>query len=582
MARQRGNSLLFAASVFTIFAIGCARSPFEARLRTSAPTSAQDTGIVVKLNASNSEAQLSDILETNESAQYRVINKKLGLVEIFNVSEAEIHNAVDSVETTPNVFVKNLIPRAHTNAVDIETCTKSSRPPVAVIEPQTHATKVKNGLIDMKDGAVLFSGAKSKKTNPDAKTVELLWVIYAPPGSNLDGLQYEGDSFVLKPDMPGAYSVNLVAQDDLSACNLDSLDVGVTLNEPYLGTSTPRPFDTTKDSTMFHHLGEIRATAAWTLAKGEGVKIAVLDTGVNYNHPDLRANILTNSKEVAGNGIDDDNNGQVDDTVGWDFFANDNMPLDDNMHGTHVAGLAASAVTGIAPKAKILPVKVMGPLGSGDFASIVGGIYYAADRGVDFINMSLGVDGFALSQEERASISKLFKDAADYARKSGTVLVSAAGNGDQLTGVGFDIDKSPVYPASVAAPNMVAVSAVDSYGTLTSYSNFGVNTVAVAAPGGTSKKPLAGAYYVHTKRAYVGLAGTSMATPVAVGALALIKSSVAGMKSEQAVRLLSATGTLKAQLNGKVKSGAEIDVMSAVQKAKTPSLMDMILAFAGL
>ncbi len=121
----------------------------------------------------------------------------------------------------------------------------------------------------------------------------------------------------------------------------------------------------------------------------------MVDTGVDYTHPDLDGNIWTNSREIAGNGVDDDGNGYVDDVHGWDFVGNDNAPLDADGHGTHVSGTIAAenngvGITGVAYNAKIMPVRVLDENGSGTNAAIAAGIRYAADNGARVINLSLG------------------------------------------------------------------------------------------------------------------------------------------------------------------------------------------------
>ncbi|HYW20212.1 MAG TPA: S8 family serine peptidase, partial [Nodularia sp. (in: cyanobacteria)] len=168
----------------------------------------------------------------------------------------------------------------------------------------------------------------------------------------------------------------------------------------------------------------VKAPAAWAQGyTGRGIVIAILDTGVDYNHADLKDNIWTNPGETPGNGIDDDGNGYIDDAQGWSFGDNSNNTIDVNGHGTHVAGTIAGAnngfgVTGIAYDAKIMPVKVLNDKGSGSSDSVADGIYYAVNNGADVINLSLG-GNFPNSTLEAA---------IEYASNKGTVVVMAAGN----------------------------------------------------------------------------------------------------------------------------------------------------------
>ena len=183
-----------------------------------------------------------------------------------------------------------------------------------------------------------------------------------------------------------------------------------------------------------------RAIRAWSLSRGAGVTVAVLDTGVDLAHVDLDGNIFMNFDELMNgvNGVDDDNNGFVDDFNGWDFYDNDNdpspstLPLNDGAHGTHVAGIVAAernetGTAGIAPESNILPVKVLNPLGS--VQDLIAGINYAVAMGVKIINMSLAALRSVIGWE----LEQLLQAAIDAAYQAGVVLVAAAGNvGEQL------------------------------------------------------------------------------------------------------------------------------------------------------
>ena len=167
------------------------------------------------------------------------------------------------------------------------------------------------------------------------------------------------------------------------------------------------------------NLNAINAPESWAAGyTGQGVIVAVVDTGVDINHPDLMSQIWVNAGEIAGNGIDDDGNGYVDDVHGWDFASNDNNPDDGNGHGTHVAGTIAAddngiGATGVAPDATIMPVRVLGNNGSGSASSVAAGIRYAVNMGADIINLSLG-----------GSYSSLILSAIEYA-----VCAQRAGRG---------------------------------------------------------------------------------------------------------------------------------------------------------
>lgn len=254
---------------------------------------------------------------------------------------------------------------------------------------------------------------------------------------------------------------------------------------------------------------KMSAPAAWDIATGSSsITVAVIDTGVDYNHPDLAANIWTNPGEIPNNGIDDDGNGYIDDVRGWDFANRDNNPMDDNGHGTHCAGTIGAignngiGVTGINWNVKIMPLKFMSANGTGFTSDAVAALNYAVNMGARISNNSWGGGGgTALS----LAISR--------ARDRGHIFVAAAGNNNT------NIDSSPYYPASFSMlyDNVVTVAASDSSDRRASFSNFGFNTVALAAPGVSILSTTPGNQYAY-------YSGTSMAAPHVAGALALFWS----------------------------------------------------------
>ena len=219
---------------------------------------------------------------------------------------------------------------------------------------------------------------------------------------------------------------------------------------------------------------DMNAPEAWDITTGSGtLVIAVIDTGVAYNHPDLAANIWANPGDPTEDGVDNDGNGYIDDTVGWDFVDNDNDPMDSNDHGTHVAGTIAgrgnnaTGITGVCWNAKIMPLRTLNGVGVGDSASFIAAVDYAWRNGAKIMNASLG--GGSYSQAEYDAISR--------ANAAGVLLVAAAGN--EAT----NNDSSPSYPASYNLPNIISVAATDQNDGLASFSNYGASSVHVAAPG---------------------------------------------------------------------------------------------------
>ncbi|UNC93474.1 S8 family serine peptidase [Candidatus Contubernalis alkaliaceticus] len=215
---------------------------------------------------------------------------------------------------------------------------------------------------------------------------------------------------------------------------------------------------------------DIDAPEAWEIITGsEEVIIAVIDTGVDYNHPDLINNIWRNPNEVL-DGTDTDGNGYVDDIVGWDFYSNDNDPMDEHSHGTHVSGTIAAegnnelGITGVMWNAKIMPLRFLSPTGSGTTENAVEAILYANANGAHIINNSWGGGEF----------SQALKDAICA---STAVVVCSAGNDVSNNDIIFN------YPTSYNCPNIISVAATDNQDGLASFSNYGSNTVHVGAPG---------------------------------------------------------------------------------------------------
>jgi len=267
----------------------------------------------------------------------------------------------------------------------------------------------------------------------------------------------------------------------------------------------------------------IKAPTAWNNGyTGQETIVAVLDTGVDYNHQDLKNNIWSNTKELAGNGIDDDGNGYIDDVHGWNFVDNNKNVLDNNGHGTHVSGIIAAenngiGVTGIAYNSKIMPVKVLDANGSGSYTNIAKGIYYAVDNGANVINLSLGGN----------SSNDTLKSAIEYASSKNVIVVMAAGNnGDSL----------PSYPARYAYNSGIAVGAVDKNNNLADFSNrSGSQEITyVTAPG-------VDVYSTIPNDQYATYNGTSMAAPHIAGVVALMLSANHNLTESQILQIITST-----------------------------------------
>jgi subtilisin family serine protease len=285
------------------------------------------------------------------------------------------------------------------------------------------------------------------------------------------------------------------------------------------------------------NLDMMNVPEAWSQGHtGEGVVVAVLDTGVDYHHPDLRHNLWANSDEVPDNGIDDDFNGFIDDVRGWNFVdGGGNDPLDWDSHGTHVAGAIAASnnsfgMTGIAYNAKIMPVKVIG--GNDDAsltqfdANLAAGIRYAVDNGANVLNLSVGnyPDDPPLPQTEAA---------LQYARQAGAIAVMASGNEKR------DGATEPIEPASYSRRNLgIAVGSINSGRIVSDFSNPAGNRTMdfFVAPGVNIESTVLGGRYESN-----GWTGTSMATAQVSGVVTLILSANPNLTPDQVEEILVST-----------------------------------------
>jgi len=297
---------------------------------------------------------------------------------------------------------------------------------------------------------------------------------------------------------------------------------------------------------------DIDAPEAWDQFTGStSVIVGVIDTGVDYNHPDLAANIWTNPGEIAGNGIDDDNNGYIDDIHGWDFVNGDNDPMDDNGHGSHCSGTIGGVgdnglgVAGVNWHVKIMALKFLSAGGSGSSADAISCVEYATMMGVDLTSNSWGGGGFSTPLEV----------AIQDAYAAGVLFVAAAGNSDN------DNDLNPSYPASYTTGNIIAVGATDHNDNRvvpgTWGSNFGLTSVDIGAPGLDIYSTVPGGGYSFKS-------GTSMAAPHVSGVVALIRGQFPNISVDAAKILLFNSADPLPQLAGLWVTGARVNAAKAM------------------
>jgi subtilisin family serine protease len=292
---------------------------------------------------------------------------------------------------------------------------------------------------------------------------------------------------------------------------------------------------------------DIDATQAWDYTQGSGdVTVAVVDSGVAYDHPDLGPNLWLNQAETPeGSGVDDDGNGYVDDSVGWDWVEDDGIPTDPHGHGTHVAGTIGArgndgfGVAGVSWDVRLMPLRALDSTGSGTIADVASAFVYAGEMGADVVNASLGGAGF--SNTLRAAIEGA----------PGTLFVVAAGNSSS------DNDTAPNYPCSYSSSNLICVAATDETGELAWFSNYGATTVDLAAPGEgiLSTKPDGG---------FTTKSGTSMATPHVSGVAALLLAHRPSTTVTDATAALLGAVDSAASLDGKTVTGGRLNAWRAL------------------
>ena len=290
---------------------------------------------------------------------------------------------------------------------------------------------------------------------------------------------------------------------------------------------------------------------AWDAATGAlTVTIAIVDSGIDLDHPDLLDRLWINPGEIAGNGVDDDNNGVVDDVNGWDFIYASNNLQDENGHGTEVAGVAAATgangqgIAGVCWGCRIMPVRVMQPSGIVNYSDLARGITYAAAKGAHVINLSVG--GYANSR----TLQTVIQNAAQTA-----VIIAGAGNDGVAT---------PFYPA--AYPEVLAVGAIDESGQRAAFSNFGP-WVDLAAPGANMLTTFDGG-------SWGAAAGTSVAAPVVSGVAGLVKTLHPDWTAQQiAAHLRQTAAALVARAGGELGAGL-VDAANAVQPPQPAFAVD--------
>lgn len=337
-------------------------------------------------------------------------------------------------------------------------------------------------------------------------------IVLTPDGEThreLDDFLQQQDSLKATPLNARSFLVEWPVESDLDMASLRDLLITrisreVTLSRNGLIRKTARPNDSVY--ALQHHHELIQSEMAWdVLTAAPDVVVAILDTGMHLDHPDLAANLFSIPGEIPSNGKDDDGNGYIDDIHGWDFYYDDQFPVDSDGHGTHVAGAIgavgnnATGVAGVCWDVNMLSIQVLNREGEGFTSDVIRALEYIEDLPVDLINASFG--GYVYSEAEEQAFQRI--------SSLGIWTIAAAGN-EKL-----DTDTDPMYPMGYDNDGIISVAALDESGNPAGYSNFGINSVDIFAPGSSI-------YSTYLNGNYRYLSGTSLATAIVTGAAALV------------------------------------------------------------
>jgi len=304
-------------------------------------------------------------------------------------------------------------------------------------------------------------------------------------------------------------------------------------------------------------LNSISAYQAWDSSSGsKNVVVAIIDSGVDLGHPDLKDNLWTNPGEIANDGIDNDNNGYVDDIYGWDFAYNDNNVQDGYGHGTHVAGIIGAVgnnslgMSGVNWNVSMMVLKFMDDSGVGYGDSVI--------KAIDYILMmknTYGINIVAVNNSYGGTpgYSSLMDNRIQLLNNSNVMFVAAAGNS------GADNDLVPRYPSSYSENNIISVGALTSTDSLAGFSNYGITSVDLAAPGTSILSTYKGGTYTY-------MSGTSMAAPFVTGSVALLNSAKPNTSMNVIKDIILSTADKIDSLAGKVLCGGKLNLGAAMAK----------------
>jgi len=398
------------------------------------------------------------------------------------------------------------------------------------------------------------------------------------------GLGLPGQVLVkaLETDRAGV-EASLAAIETVASFYEDVMLQGQLLpNDPLYSVTAPNA----RDQVGSNAPQLINAAEAWNLTTGSSdVVVAVIDSGIDLEHPDLAPNLWINPGEIAGNFIDDDGNGFVDDIHGWDFVENDNIPQDENGHGTHVAGTIGAAgnnaagVAGLAWDTSLMVLRILDASNDGSLSRAATAINYATmmrTRNVDPVNVRVSNHSYGRVSTATgfgsAGVESAFGDAVDAHEAADILIVAAAGNGNGFfNGINLDSVNRPILPAMLDNDNVISVAATGTFDELWKSSNFGQLSVDVAAPGVGIFSTWSRQFSTLTT-GFSAKSGTSMAAAHVSGLATLVYSLAPDASVEEVRNVILAGVDPLSSLQGKVATGGRINAFKTLELiASAPS-----------
>jgi subtilisin family serine protease len=487
-----------------------------------------------------------------------VIHVTSGANRIFTVGERvkadslkSLSNAALRLLRSTNELVKRTEERLRSTISEITCLANDPRLAARQCLPQEVANQVFKANMEK----LLRDSLRNNSIPMGVDNLEVVWLSEDALG-NVETLETRSVDIEIK--RVGQSALHLLVRDPTTgSCSLESMPIYATANPKPNALTGSAPRLKPEDEKNFFHLSQTNNIEARKKSTGKGVVVAIIDSGVNYNHASIRPNLYVNTAEIPDNGLDDDGNGVADDVSGYDFALNDAYPFDENRHGTHVAGIAAATDVGMAPDAQILPIKI----GPAPVSAILKGMEYAVTMKADVINMSLRA--YATTQEEifMFVLANPYEAIIKSGIASKSLFVLGAGN------EGLDNNQLPIMPANSQMPNAITVAAIDEKNALTTYSNFGAIEVDIAAYGGTKEMPIQSTFLHEDVSSYVGLAGTSMSTPLVVGIAAQVKQILPKASPAQVIDILRRSAVPNENLKQKVGFEGHADSLRAVNLA---------------